>query len=100
MQNDRLTVLTILGMALVTYATRAGGVWVISRITISPRISTWLRQVPGAVLVAIVAPLTLDGGVPSTLAALVTICVAVRTKNLLLSIVAGVVVVYMLRHFR
>ena len=58
MQNEALTRITILGMALVTYATRAGGFWLMGLVTPSPRIEAWLKQIPGAVLVAIIAPTT------------------------------------------
>ena len=36
MQNETLTILTILGMALVTYATRAGGFWLMGLSPLHP----------------------------------------------------------------
>jgi len=47
---------TILGMALITYATRAGGLWLMGRVQPTPRLERWLRSLPGAILVALVAP--------------------------------------------
>lgn len=99
MPNDVLVLLTILGMALVTYATRAGGLWLMSFVTPSPRIETWLRQIPGAVLVSIIAPTVLASSLAETLAALVTVLVALRAKNVLLSMVIGVAAVWILRHW-
>ena len=90
MQNETLTLITILGMALVTYATRAGGFWLMGLVTPSPRIEAWLRQIPGAVLVAIVAPTVLASSLAETLAALATVLVAIRTKNVLIAMVTGV----------
>jgi len=97
MQNETLTLITILGMALVTYATRAGGFWLMSLVTPSPRIEAWLRQIPGAVLVAIIAPTVLASSVAETLAALATVLVAIRTKNVLIAMLVGVATVWLLR---
>jgi uncharacterized membrane protein len=97
MQIETLTLITILGMALVTYATRAGGFWLMGLVTPSPRIEAWLRQIPGAVLVAIVAPTVLASSLAETLAALATVLVAIRTKNVLAAMVTGVAAVFLLR---
>ncbi len=85
--------LVILGMALVTYATRASGLWLMGRVTLSRRVEAWLRYVPGTVLVALVAPGVLDSGLPGVVAALVTAAVAVRGGNALLAMIAGVLAV-------
>ena len=97
MQSETLTLITILGMALVTYATRAGGFWLMGLVTPSPRIEAWLRQIPGAVLVAIIAPTVLASSLAETLAALATVLVAIRTKNVLIAMVVGVSTVWLLR---
>jgi len=97
MQNETLTLITILGVALVTYATRAGGFWLMGLVTPSPRIEAWLRQIPGAVLVAIVAPTVLASSLAETLAALATVLVAIRTKNVLAAMLIGVAAVFLLR---
>ena len=97
MQSETLTLITILGMALVTYATRAGGFWLMGLVTPSPRIEAWLRQIPGAVLVAIIAPTVLASSLAETLAALATVLVAIRTKNVLIAMVVGVAAVWVLR---
>jgi uncharacterized membrane protein len=95
--NDTLALITILGMALVTYATRAGGFWLMGLVTPSPRIEAWLRQIPGAVLVAIIAPTVLASSLAETLAALAAALVALRTKNVLVAMVVGVGAVWVLR---
>lgn len=97
MQNETLTILTILGMALVTYATRAGGFWLMGLITPSPRVETWLKQIPGAVLVALIAPTILASSIAETLAAIATVLVAIRTKNVLIAMLIGVATVALLR---
>jgi len=90
-----MALLTILGMALVTYATRAGGLILMSRVTLSPRIAAWLRHIPGAVLVSIVAPTIYAGGIPEAAAALATLLVARRTGSLPLAMLVGIGVVWM-----
>ncbi len=97
MHNDTLALITILGMALVTYATRAGGFWLMGLVRPSPRIEAWLRQIPGAVLVAIIAPTVLASSLAETLAALASALVALRTKNVLVAMVVGVGAVWVLR---
>jgi uncharacterized membrane protein len=95
--NDTLALITILGMALVTYATRAGGFWLMGLVTPSPRMEAWLRQIPGAVLVAIIAPTVLASSLAETLAALASALVALRTKNVLVAMLVGVGAVWVLR---
>jgi uncharacterized membrane protein len=97
MHNDTLALITILGMALVTYITRAGGFWLMGLVTPSPRIEAWLRQIPGAVLMAIIAPTVLASSFAETLAALATALVALRTKNVLVAMLIGVGTVSLLR---
>jgi uncharacterized membrane protein len=59
----------ILGAAIVTYLTRAGGFWVLSRFEhIHPRVEAGLNAVPAAVLTTIVAP-QFASGEPAVLGA-------------------------------
>ncbi len=97
MRVDLLTLLTILGMGLVTYATRAGGLFVIGRVRMSPFMQKWLGYLPGCVLLAIVAPSIYTGGVGDAAAGLATLVVALRTRNLALAMVVGVASVVLLR---
>lgn len=97
MTHETAVLLTILGMGLVTYATRAGGLWLMGRIPTSPRLEAWLRQIPGAILISIVAPAALAAGPAEALASLATALVAARTRNLLLAMAVGVAAVWALR---
>jgi uncharacterized membrane protein len=94
---DARTALTILGMALATYATRAGGFWLMSRVRVTPRLELVLRHIPGAVLVSIVAPMLATSGPADLIAAGVTVAAGVTTKSVLLAMVAGVVAVVIAR---
>ena len=112
MSVDPMVLLTIIGMAVVTYATRIAGFALLSRSAMSGRLTSWLSYVPGAVLIAIVAPAAfptgvevgvrgesgaLTGGLPEVVGAAVTAAVALRFKNLLLAMVAGIGTVWLLR---
>jgi uncharacterized membrane protein len=112
MTVDPIILVTIVGMAIVTYATRIAGFALLSRAGLSGRLVAWLGYVPGAVLMSIVAPSAWPtgltegirgesgapyGSMPEAVGAVVTALVAVRFKNLLLAMVAGVVTVWLLR---
>jgi uncharacterized membrane protein len=54
----------ILAAAVVTFLTRAGGFWILSRFErIHPRVEAGLNAVPAAVLTTLVAPQIAMGGV-------------------------------------
>ena len=85
-------------MALVTYATRAGGLWLASRLELSERAGAWLEQLPGAILVSLVAPAVLTGGLAGALAAVAVLIVASRTGSLPASMITGVLAIVILRN--
>ena len=97
MSLDPQVLLTIALMALATYATRAGGLWLASRLALSERMEAWLGYIPGAILVSLVAPTVLTGGLAESLAAVAVILVALRTGSLPVAMVAGVGAVVVLR---
>lgn len=97
MAIDPLTLLTIALMAIVTYATRAGGLWMAARLSLSGRAEAWLGHIPGAILVSIIAPTVLTSGLPEALAAVAVVVVALRTGSLLAAMGSGVAVVLVLR---
>ncbi|MDQ5819797.1 MAG: AzlD domain-containing protein [Actinomycetota bacterium] len=97
MRLDPQALLTIALMALATYATRSGGLWLASRLALSERMEAWLGYIPGAILVSLVAPTVLTGGLAETLAAVAVIVVALRTGSLPVAMVAGVGAVLVLR---
>jgi uncharacterized membrane protein len=92
-----ITLLAIVLMAITTYATRAVGLWLASRFDLSERAGAWLDQIPGAILVSLVAPAVLTSGPAEALAALAVVVVAVRTASLPAAMVTGVVAVVVLR---
>jgi uncharacterized membrane protein len=84
-------------MALATYATRAGGLWLASRLDLSGRVEAWLGYIPGAILVSLVAPAVLASGLAEALAGLAVVLVAIRTASLPLAMVVGVGAVLLFR---
>lgn len=89
---------TLAGMALVTYLTRAAGLAVISRLSISGRLERFMKAIPGAILASIVAPSALAAGPAEALATLATATIAWRYNNLPLAMGVGVAVVLALRY--
>lgn len=80
----------ILGMAVVTYLTRIVGYFGIGHRKISPRLNNVLEAVPGAVLIAVIAPAILNQGLAGAVAGAITILAAWRLP--LLAVVAIAVI--------
>lgn len=78
MSLDATTLAAILAMAAVTYATRIAGFALVRRLTLTGRARMALEAVPGAVLVALVAPAILTRGPADALAGLLTVLAALR----------------------
>lgn len=92
--------LTILGMAAVTYLIRVSGLLLANRLPQRGFVAAFMTYLPGAVLAALVAPtLLLKGGPAEWLAALVVLGLHVLTRNLFVAMVGGVVAVFVARHF-
>jgi uncharacterized membrane protein len=94
---DPITLLAIVLMALVTYATRAGGLWLASRLDLSERAEVFLEQIPGAILISLVAPVVVTGGPAAWVSAALVALVAWRTGSLLGAMVVGVGAILALR---
>ena len=80
------------GMTLVVYLTRAGGFWLIGRVTIGRRLQRILEAMPGAVIAATVAPILLHGGLSAWLAVAAAAAAMLIVRNDFAAVVAGVAV--------
>jgi uncharacterized membrane protein len=94
-----LPVVTILGMALVTYVTRAS-VLLLGR---TVQIPHWLDQVlealPGAILVSLIAPAIIATGIKGLIAATATLIVALMLRgNIVIPMLIGILVTTGLSH--
>jgi uncharacterized membrane protein len=90
--------LVIVLMAVVTYALRAGGFWLMGRITISPRMEGALAYLPGSVITALVVPSTIQAGLPGVAAVAVIALVMWKRPGLLLALLLGLGTVVMVRN--
>ncbi len=97
MRSDMIYI--IIGMSIVTQLPRLLPLVVLSRLNLPPLVIRWLKQIPIAVLSALLFPslfmpngnlsFSLDN--TTLLAALPCILVAFKTKNLLLTILTGII---------
>lgn len=91
------TLLIILLMAVVTLATRWGGVWVMSFVPISYRVQQFISAMSGSVLVALLTPLALNGDNGARLALLTTAVSMLLLKKPLPAIAAGIMAAALFR---
>ena len=70
------TLVTIAGMALVTYGTRASGLWLGGLIRSGSRLDSVLAGLPGAILISLVAPALVAAGLRGVGAAVATVATA------------------------
>ena len=92
------TLLIILAMAVVTLATRWGGVFAMSFVPIGNRVKQFIIAMSGSVLVALLAPMALAGDHGARLALLTTAVVMLLLKRPLPAIAAGILVAALVRH--
>lgn len=97
MNLDMTTLLAIIAMAVVTYATRIAGLYVADRLVLTGRAKAAFDAIPPAVLVSVIAPTALTTGWAEAIAAAITALVAFRLP-LLATIAVGVVSVVVLRN--
>lgn len=99
--EEKLILLTIIGMALVTYLPRLIPLLALSGKELPPSVIAWLRHVPPAVLAAMLLPIILmpDGtlvlGFKNLFfwAALPTFVAAILSKSLFIPVIIGLLVV-------
>ena len=92
--------LAILGMALVTYLTRAGGVLLMGIVPVTDRIAAFLRHLSSSVLVALVVPALLERRDPAACVAVgVTVLVMVLTRQLVAAMLGGITAAALLRQW-
>lgn len=77
-------------MALVTLVTRVGGLVIMSRVPIGPRVERFINGMAGSVLVAVLVPNAVQGDWGARLALLMSLAVMLVLRRPLVAITAGV----------
>lgn len=93
---DITTLVTILGMAVATYLTRAMGLALLRKRTLGPQLSQVLNAAPGCVLIAVIAPKFVSGH-PADLIALALTGYAASRYSILPVVLFAIVVTAALR---
>ncbi|MEH6446655.1 MAG: putative membrane protein [Cellvibrionaceae bacterium] len=92
--------LIIIGvMAIVTLATRWGGIFIMDFVPINDRVQQFINAMSGSVLIALLTPLAINGDVGAKLALLATAITMLVLKKPLIAIAAGIVVAALVRQF-
>jgi uncharacterized membrane protein len=89
---DGFTLAVILGMAAVTYATRAGGFALMRWVPLSPRVDAFLRDIPTAAIGAMLVPVLLRAQPFELGAVAVTLLVMLWTRHDLAAVGAATAV--------
>ena len=89
--------LLVLLMAVVTLATRWGGVYVMAFVPIGQRVRRFIGAMSGSVLVALLAPMALEGDNGARLALLSTAITMLVVKKPLPAIAAGILTAALFR---
>lgn len=92
MVSDVTAVGAVLLLMLVTMATRVGGVWIMSTVTITPRIEAFLKYMASGVLIAIVVPGTLSAAPRIWIAVAAAALVMIATRSALGAMLVGTAV--------
>jgi uncharacterized membrane protein len=94
-----IPVLTILGMALVTYVTRASGLLLGRTFQIPHWLDDLLEALPGAILISLIAPAIISAGTKGLIAAAATLIAALLFRgNIVIPMLIGILVMTGLSH--
>lgn len=97
MNEDTLIWIAIAVMAAVTWFTRIGGYWLMRLVPQSGAVKRGLDTLPGALVVAILAPMALNGGWAAPTAILAAIVIGRAGLSAIFAVFGAVGVVALLR---
>jgi uncharacterized membrane protein len=89
--------LAIALMTVVTVALRLGGYFMMSYVTVTPRVRRMLGALPGSVITAAVLPVALAGGTVAMAAVAVAMLAMLVTKRDIIAVIAGSATAALLR---
>ena len=87
LSHDILIVILVMGIAAALC--RLCGFWFMRLIPITPRVEAGLKAIPLAVMIAIIVPPVVRGGVPETIALFATLAVVRLGANDLIAVLVG-----------
>lgn len=93
------TLLIVLIMAVVTLITRWGGVFIMAFVPISDGVRRFIGAMSGSVLVAILAPVAVEGDLGARLALLTTLVLILVVRRPLVAISSGFLMAALVRYF-
>ncbi len=85
--------LVICAAALVTYGLRLGGLLLAGRLPKTGRFKKFMDALPGTILLSLIIPAALAGGVWSWIATFCTAICSLKTGNVFISMLLGVAIV-------
>lgn len=91
--------IAILAASLITYGFRLGGLLLADRLPKTGPLRAFLDALPGTILVSLVVPSAANSGWQGLIGVATCLGMYYLTKNLLLTMTAGVVTVYLIRLF-
>lgn len=94
---DPADVALIVACGLVTYGCRVAGYWIMGHVPIGPRVRRGLEALPGATIVALLAPLVLQAGLPGIAGIVVAVSTMLLLRKDVVAVAAGLAVVVALR---
>lgn len=89
--------LVIAAMTVTVYLTRAGGYWLIGRVSIGPRLRKMLDALPGAIIAATIAPLLAHGGASALAAVSAALLAMVALRNDFAAVASGLAAAALVR---
>lgn len=91
--------IAIVAASVITYSFRLGGLLMAERLPQSGPLRSFLDALPGTILVALVVPSATNSGWQGLVGVCACLAVYWKTKNLLLTMISGVLTVYCIRQF-
>jgi uncharacterized membrane protein len=99
MVEQSVAIAAVLLLTLITVATRFSGVWIMSFVTITPRIEAFLKYLAVSVLISIVVPATLNASPRVWLAVAAAAIVMAVTRSALGAMLVGAALAAAARNF-
>ena len=98
LQTSNMTVVIVI-MALVTLATRWGGVFIMSYIPLSDRVQRFIQAMSASVFIALIAPIMLETDMAGRLALITTFVLMLALKMPIVAMSLGILVAAISRQF-